>query len=120
MTSIWYPGRPPLRAPEIITALKHYAYVLQNGRDQRTGDYLEKAARLCEHAATILEAETADCLGSDTDINDLLVLLPQTLKAARACTANGAWDVLTEVIDSIEDVRWAMVHQLDAAGVTHG
>lgn len=118
MTDVWYPGRPPLKTPEIVEGLTHYLGALQVCADQCTSAYLEQAEQICDHILTVLQEESDDCLGSDTDINSLIELLPQSFHAAVLCVKHGCWDDLEEVISNVDAVKWSLIYQLDA--VTEG
>jgi hypothetical protein len=108
MTDVWYPGRPPLKSPEIIQGLTHYIDALQRGQ-------IEQANRICDDLMDVLEEESDDCLASDTNINALISTLPNTFKAATLCVQHGHWDALEDLIASIDVVRWALINRLDAA-----
>lgn len=113
MSDVWYPGRPPLRTPEIVEGLTHYLGALQGCADQCTSAYLEQANQICDHVLSILQEESDDCLGSDTDINALMKLLPQSFRAAVLCATQDAWDNLEEIISNIDAVRWSLIYKLD-------
>jgi hypothetical protein len=118
MTDVWYPGRPPLRTPEILAGLTHYLGALQVCVDQCTSAYLEQAEKISDHVMEILQEESRDCLGSDTDINALMELLPQSFAAAVLCVKHGHWDTLEEVINGVDAVKWSLIYKLD--GLTEG
>ena len=122
MTDVWYPGRPPLRSPEIIEGLTHYVAALEVCGHQCAPEYLEMAEKVGQHILDVLEDESADCLGSDTDTNELIEMLPETFKAAVLCVQHGHWDALEDITASVDAVRWALINKLEAAieGADHG
>lgn len=113
MTDVWYPGRPPLKTPEIVEGLTHYMGALQVCADQCTAEYLERAKRICDHIMEILQEESDDCLNSDTDINALMELLPRSLRAAALCVKHARWDALEEIISSVDAVKWSLIYKLN-------
>lgn len=115
MTDVWYPGRPPLRSPEIIEGLTHYVAALEVCGHQCAPEYLEMAEKVGQHILDVLEEESADCLGSDTDTNELIEMLPETFKAAVLCVQHGQWDDLEDITASVDAVRWALINKLEAA-----
>jgi hypothetical protein len=118
MTDVWYPGRPPLKTPEIVEGLTHYLGALQVCADQCTSAYLEQAEQICDLVMDILQEESDDCLGSDSDINALIELLPQSFHAAVLCVKHGRWDDMEDVINSVDAVKWSLIYKLDA--ITEG
>jgi hypothetical protein len=118
VSDIWYPGRPPLSTPDIIAGLTYYTDALQGCADQCTSACLERAEQICADTLAVLNEESDDCLGSDTDVNALIDFLPQSLRAAVLCVKHERWDELEEVISHVDAVKWSLRAKLDA--ITEG
>lgn len=114
MSDVWYPGRPPLKTPEIIQGVSGYARALARCSDEATSEYLEEAERWHDDVLSVLKEEAHDCLSTDPDINGMIEALPQTLHAAKACVGQREWELLDGLAAQIEALSWALRGALDA------
>ncbi|MBU1891211.1 hypothetical protein KJ782_07055 [Patescibacteria group bacterium] len=119
MTDVWYPGRAPLKSPEIISDLAHFTGYLTQCLNNRDASALDGAAATCAHCLAIALEESDECLGSDTTLNALMKMLPLVLRAAQLCVANQSWDDLDPLIADVDAVRWGFIQQLEKSVGEH-
>lgn len=119
-SDLWYPGRIPLCTSQVVRGLTLYLEALRTATEREDTNYILVAGHIHEDIHKILYAEGLDCLGSDTDINDLLALLEQTQQAVEACAQRNAWDDLEDVIDAIDTVRWSLMIKQNGGGTDDG
>lgn len=120
MAALWYPGRIPLCAREVIYGLGQYLDLLREAVTQRSADYVISANGPHSFVIDRLTAEARDCLGSDPDINDLINMLQASQQAAELCVQRDCWDDLDDVIDAVDTVRWSLIHKLENGGTDDG
>ena len=119
-SDLWYPGRVPLCTAQVVRGLGLYLEALNTAIELEDTVYVQVAGRVYQDIHQVLYAEGLDCLGSDTDINDLLGLMERTQQAAEACAQRDAWDDLADVADAIDTVRWGLRMKQDGGGTDDG
>ena len=119
-SDLWYPGRIPLCTPQVIRGLALYLEALRSAVDSRDPNYVIVAGRVHQDIHDVLYAEGLDCIGSDTDINDLLSLLLRTQQAVEACAQRDLWDDMDEIIDAIDTVRWSLLMKQEGGATDDG
>lgn len=119
-SDLWYPGRIPLCTPQVIRGLESYLEALQLAVDLRDTTFVQVAGRIGHDIHGVLYQEGLDCLGSDTDINDLLALLLQTQQAVEGCAQRDLWEDMDDIIDAIDTVRWGLILKQNGGGTDDG
>jgi hypothetical protein len=119
-SDLWYPGRIPLCTPQVIRGLEQYLEALRSSVEKQDTTYVHVARRVHEDIHAVLYEEGLDCIGSDTDINDLLTLLLRTQQAVEACAERDLWNDLEDIIDAIDTVRWSLLMKQEGGATDDG
>jgi hypothetical protein len=109
-----------LCTPQVIRGLGRYLEALRSAVDLHDPTFVMVAGRVHQDIHAVLYAEGLDCIGSDTDINDLLSLLLRTQQAVEACAERDLWDDMDEIIDAIDTVRWGLRMKQDGGATDDG
>jgi hypothetical protein len=118
--NIWYPGRIPLCSVQVIQGLEQYIETLNQAIKTKSSESIEKAERIYQDIYETLWQEGIDCLGSDTDINDLLTLLARSNQAAHLCAKADCWHDLEIITNALSTVQYGLIAKQNNGGTDDG
>jgi hypothetical protein len=102
---LWYPGRPPFCSDEVIWLLTQFVDTLHELTAAQDATRLQVLEAIAEDALSEIEAESAECNGTDRVLNTLRTLFNDAFKGAVLAYQNQAWDSIFEIATNMLVIR---------------
>lgn len=115
MSELWYPGRHPFCAKEIVALLAQAIETLTRLIADEDGNRLVTLEKICVDGITATEDELDDCLGTDDNLHLLRALFIDTCVGAPKFYRAKAWEQLLELATQLHVAQNALIEIMEGA-----